>query len=445
VKTIRYAYDPWGKRRYASGATDPGNALIGDYHGGAPDAVNGTDRGFTGHEHLDDLGVIHMNARLYDPLIGRFMQGDPVVGDPFDIQTYNAYSYVYNRPLNTVDADGKCPVCIGAIVGAIALHAMGIIDQQQMRMVVSIAVAAWLGPGAGPSSWPAAGQAAAAGFVSGAIATGNFKGAAQGAFTSLAFYGAGSLGDSLSSTAAASGETGQAAYWSEKGLGRTMLHAGVGCITSVTGGGKCGAGAALAGAAQFLGARLKAGDVAADTFIHAMIGGTASVLGGGKFANGAQSGAFGYLFNQSAHDDRPSQPGLPGPVVGDPKPIIELLSNIADRFSGPSYAESYRERALKAAGITEAEAQGLDVHHIVERNSNAAAPARVALAKVGIGVDDLENLMITSRADHKPLHTGQYITTVNAVMIASVSGGRPAVVFQLNLIKTSIYVKGTFP
>jgi murein DD-endopeptidase MepM/ murein hydrolase activator NlpD len=38
-----------------------------------------------------------------------------------------------------------------------------------------------------------------------------------------------------------------------------------------------------------------------DTFIHAMIGGTASVLGGGKFASGAQSGAFGYLFNEVAH------------------------------------------------------------------------------------------------------------------------------------------------
>ena len=33
----------------------------------------------------------------------------------------------------------------------------------------------------------------------------------------------------------------------------------------------------------------------------AVIGGTASVIGGGKFANGAQTGAFGYLFNRLAH------------------------------------------------------------------------------------------------------------------------------------------------
>jgi len=42
-------------------------------------------------------------------------------------------------------------------------------------------------------------------------------------------------------------------------------------------------------------------------------------------------------------------------------------------------------------------------------------------------------------------HTGQYIATVNAVMIASVAGGRPAIVLQLNLIETSIDVKGAFP
>ena len=28
---------------------------------------NGTDRGFTGHEHLGDIGIVHMNGRLYDP------------------------------------------------------------------------------------------------------------------------------------------------------------------------------------------------------------------------------------------------------------------------------------------------------------------------------------------------------------------------------------------
>ena len=30
------------------------------------------DRGFTGHEHLQTVGLINMNARLYDPALHRY-------------------------------------------------------------------------------------------------------------------------------------------------------------------------------------------------------------------------------------------------------------------------------------------------------------------------------------------------------------------------------------
>jgi RHS repeat-associated protein len=35
-----------------------------------------TNRGFTGHEHIDEMGLIHMNGRVYDPQIGRFLSTD---------------------------------------------------------------------------------------------------------------------------------------------------------------------------------------------------------------------------------------------------------------------------------------------------------------------------------------------------------------------------------
>ena len=62
VVTQRYAYDPYGKRRMSDGNYDAAGTLVYDY-------PNGSDRGFTGHEHLDDIGVIHMNGRIYDPNI----------------------------------------------------------------------------------------------------------------------------------------------------------------------------------------------------------------------------------------------------------------------------------------------------------------------------------------------------------------------------------------
>ena len=85
----RLAYDPWGKRRYPNGLADNADSVVG---------VN-TERGYTLHEHLDEIGVIHMNGRVYDPLIGRFMSADPFVQSPGNLQSFNRYAYVMNNPL----------------------------------------------------------------------------------------------------------------------------------------------------------------------------------------------------------------------------------------------------------------------------------------------------------------------------------------------------------
>jgi RHS repeat-associated protein len=70
--TARDAYDPFGKRRFANGNYDAAGTLGIDWS----TAVNsGTDRGFTGHEQLDDIGLTHMNGRIYDVALGRFLSG----------------------------------------------------------------------------------------------------------------------------------------------------------------------------------------------------------------------------------------------------------------------------------------------------------------------------------------------------------------------------------
>jgi len=64
-------------------------------------------RGYTGHEHLPEFRLINMNARLYDPLIGRVLSPDPYVQMPDFSQSYNRYSYCLNNPLIYVDPDGE--------------------------------------------------------------------------------------------------------------------------------------------------------------------------------------------------------------------------------------------------------------------------------------------------------------------------------------------------
>ncbi|NNE06187.1 MAG: hypothetical protein HKN15_10740, partial [Xanthomonadales bacterium] len=65
-----------------------------------------TTRGFTGHEQVDDFGIIHMNGRIYDAKLGRFLQADPIVQAPRNSQNLNRYSYVLNNPLSFTDPSG---------------------------------------------------------------------------------------------------------------------------------------------------------------------------------------------------------------------------------------------------------------------------------------------------------------------------------------------------
>jgi RHS repeat-associated protein len=65
-----------------------------------------TREGFTGHEHLDSTGLVHMNGRVYDPQLGRFISADPYVDGPESTQGWNRYSYVHNRPLSFDDPSG---------------------------------------------------------------------------------------------------------------------------------------------------------------------------------------------------------------------------------------------------------------------------------------------------------------------------------------------------
>lgn len=75
------------------------------------------DRGFTGHEHLLPVGLIHMNARLYDPLLGRFLAPDNYVQDPFGTHNFNRYGYALNNPLAYVDPSGEFFIVDSWLIG----------------------------------------------------------------------------------------------------------------------------------------------------------------------------------------------------------------------------------------------------------------------------------------------------------------------------------------
>ena len=89
----RLSYDPWGRRRNPVGF-------------GYDNVSHTFDRGYTLHEHYDAFGLVNMNGRMYDPVLGRMLSPDIAIQDEHNAQAYNRYSYCFNNPLRFTDPSG---------------------------------------------------------------------------------------------------------------------------------------------------------------------------------------------------------------------------------------------------------------------------------------------------------------------------------------------------
>lgn len=315
----RFAYDAWGYRR------DWLNWML--MSKAALNAIsvsqNTTERGYTGHEMLDPVGLIHMGGRVYDPELARFLSPDVHVQEPENYQNYNRYSYVLNRPTSLTDPTGyswwsdnvtskwrKIRNEIAAVISpdiALAYHSF---DKGSKELARFAAKNEFAGEIIGVVG------IAACSFVSAGTATAACAGAYQGAVTTAIAYGS---GVSFEKALAAGAEAGALAYVNTRvsqGIGKFTsdmkgvtgrlssgaLHASRGAVFS---GGDYRSGA-LAGFAQgFLEGDISALvgdesllDMAQGAGLSALVGGAVAVAGGGKFGSGAVTGAFGYLMNQ---------------------------------------------------------------------------------------------------------------------------------------------------
>jgi RHS repeat-associated protein len=273
----RRSYDAWGKRRNQNG-TSLANAFV----------TSDIRYAFGGHEDLGEVGLIHMNGRLYDPATGRFISADPTIQTPDDMQNYNRYSYINNNPLSGIDYSGYGLFSfVGHIFKAVT-HVIGaVLHNSFIRTVASIAIAVYAPEFIGSTNLFGGALYDYANIIAGAASSlvgsgGDLRAAITGAITAGAFNVAGDITNTFGNIAA---------------------HAAIGCASAVAGGGKCGSGALSAGFADVAAPFASGFGRVGGTIISSIVGGTASVLGGGKFENGAVTGAFGYLFNCWDHPE----------------------------------------------------------------------------------------------------------------------------------------------
>jgi len=319
--TEQFRYDAWGARRPI-----------------------GTDRtyfdvkvGFTNHDQLDVMNLVHMGGRVYDARVGRFLSPDPLVQFPLNPQSYNRYAYAFNNPLRYIDPSGfdlfgdignffsGVGQAVGGFIGDVIdatvgkplawigeqLNKAGRWLSENWRTVAVIAVTVALtafAPGIGPIA-----IGAIAGGLQGALYGGTvndvLKGAIIGCVSGSLAAGAGAVAGSANTWTSAFGQ-------------------GVaGGVTSGITGGDVKRGFVSA----FLGRVLVPGVQNAPTAEYriaaaAVIGGVDAEINGGKFENGAISGALARAFGEAAAGVQQGRP-----LNGRERDVARAVTGLSDR------------------------------------------------------------------------------------------------------------------
>ena len=113
--TVTYVYtDPQGTPLAEADASGNITATF-DYapYGSQALGTPPSGPGYTGHVNDPDTGLVYMQARYYDPVVGRFLSVDPVGPAPGNAFNFNRYGYANNNPVMNIDPTGTTCVSTG--------------------------------------------------------------------------------------------------------------------------------------------------------------------------------------------------------------------------------------------------------------------------------------------------------------------------------------------
>ncbi|MES2520911.1 MAG: SpvB/TcaC N-terminal domain-containing protein [Bacteroidota bacterium] len=332
------SFDAWGQRRNADWT-----ALTTAYNGSH-------ERGFTNHEHYDLFAMIDMNGRVYDPVLGRFLQPDPFIQDITDLQALNRYSYVENNPLSYTDPSGYFFKKIFRAVKKAVSTVVNFV-KENWKPLLTIAVAIYVPWALNLTGWVAGAAAGFASNVTGTLLNGGkltdalksgLKGAVIGGVSAALTYGVGTLAErALGDLPWLATPLQRAESIGIKIIGHGLVQ---GTMTEVNGG-RFAHGfitGAVSGGTEDLIANHFNSDFGSSVAASAILGGVTSELTGGNFQNGAMTGAFVMMFNnyKGEYPDaiEPVYPEFLLPLARIPNAIRWAIGQIFKPLSGEMWS-----------------------------------------------------------------------------------------------------------
>ena len=91
---VSYLYDAWGA---PISVTGPMASTLG---------VQNPIR-YRGYYYDTETGLYYLQSRYYDPVVGRFLNADGLLGANGDLMSYNLFAYCSNNPVNMSDPTGE--------------------------------------------------------------------------------------------------------------------------------------------------------------------------------------------------------------------------------------------------------------------------------------------------------------------------------------------------
>ena len=109
----QYVYDAWGNHRQIT------DGSCNDVSADTSHIANINPFRYRGYYYDVETGWYYLNARYYDPNVGRFLSPDVILGANGGLQGYNLFAYCNNNPVMFVDPSGNFATAVqNAIIQA---------------------------------------------------------------------------------------------------------------------------------------------------------------------------------------------------------------------------------------------------------------------------------------------------------------------------------------